>query len=236
MQAMKGCRPLSDAEIGRVAGSFAGRWALRDRALFILGHRTGYRVSELLSLTVADVLGGRRPGADAPITPGMIADRIAVRRRRMKRKLEGRSVATHAEARRALADWLEEMRTRGLLAADSPVFLSRKAPRRRRGDSALPFDRMADLPPSDAAPTGRRSIGRVEAWRILHGAFGRADVWGQTGTHSLRKTFAHRVDRRAKGDLMVVQQALGHRSIDSTVRYLARGQSQVDDVVTAEDE
>jgi integrase len=52
---MKGCRPLTDTEITEVLQSFAGRYALRDKALFVLGLLSGFRISELLSLRVQDV-------------------------------------------------------------------------------------------------------------------------------------------------------------------------------------
>jgi integrase len=53
--AMAGCRALTDREVELVSKSFGGRYALRDRALFLLGVHTGFRISELLSLRVRDV-------------------------------------------------------------------------------------------------------------------------------------------------------------------------------------
>jgi integrase len=38
-----------------VTKSFGGTYAARDKALFILGVKSGFRISELLSLTVGDV-------------------------------------------------------------------------------------------------------------------------------------------------------------------------------------
>jgi integrase len=52
---MKGCRPLDDQEIALVSRSFGGTYAARDRALFMLGIKTGFRIAELLSLRVGDV-------------------------------------------------------------------------------------------------------------------------------------------------------------------------------------
>jgi integrase len=49
---MKGCRPFSDEEVKLIAKSFGGRYATRNKALFILGVRSGFRISEMLSLTV----------------------------------------------------------------------------------------------------------------------------------------------------------------------------------------
>jgi integrase len=43
-------------EITAVSRSFGGTYAARDRALFILGLKSGFRISELLSLRLGDVL------------------------------------------------------------------------------------------------------------------------------------------------------------------------------------
>ena len=52
---MKGCRPLEVAEVNRAYAAFSGRQAARDRCLFVLGVSSGFRVSEMLSLRIADV-------------------------------------------------------------------------------------------------------------------------------------------------------------------------------------
>lgn len=85
---MKGSRPLTDTEVELIAGSFSGRYALRDRAIFILRVKTGLRISELFSLTIGDV-----------VQHGQMVERVAVQRRRMKRKVEGRTVLLHPDAK-----------------------------------------------------------------------------------------------------------------------------------------
>ena len=52
---MKGTRPLDNNEIRLVSACFTGTFATRNRGLFLLGVSTGGRISELLSLTIADV-------------------------------------------------------------------------------------------------------------------------------------------------------------------------------------
>ncbi len=52
---MKGTRPLDNDEIQRVSACFAGTFEKRNRGLFMLGVSTGGRISELLSLQIADV-------------------------------------------------------------------------------------------------------------------------------------------------------------------------------------
>jgi integrase len=94
---MKGCRPLTDNEVAQVASSFGGKYAARDKALFLLGLKSGFRISELLSLQVGDVY-----------QHGQLVDRVTVRRANMKRKTEGRTVLLHPEAKAAIAAWLLE--------------------------------------------------------------------------------------------------------------------------------
>ena len=53
---MKGTRPLDNDEIRRVSACFTGTFAVRNRALFMVGVSSGGRISELLSLRIGDVL------------------------------------------------------------------------------------------------------------------------------------------------------------------------------------
>lgn len=107
---MKGMRPLTDAEITAIAAKLG----TRDRAFFILGIRTGFRVSELLSLRIADIEHAGEVGKD-----------ISVARKSMKGKTEGRTIPLHEEARAALAPWLLELFKRGA-PIESPLFPSQK--------------------------------------------------------------------------------------------------------------
>jgi integrase len=116
---MKGCRPLTAAEVRVVLQSFGGRYARRDRALFLLGVKSGFRITELLSLRVGDVL-----------QHGQLVDRVTVARRHMKQGREGRSVVLHPEAKAALAAWLQ---AGAPLSPDTYVFRSRKGGNRPIG-------------------------------------------------------------------------------------------------------
>lgn len=116
---MRGCRPLSDDEVADVMRSFWGEHARRDKALFLLGVKSGFRISELLSLQVRDIWQA-----------GRIVERVTVERRHMKKKTEGRTVLLHPEARTALQDWLDELRRDGEIAPESFVFQSRKGENR----------------------------------------------------------------------------------------------------------
>ncbi|MBU8934160.1 MAG: tyrosine-type recombinase/integrase [candidate division Zixibacteria bacterium] len=116
---MKGCRPLTIEEEAIAKRSFAGKYAARDRALFILGLKTGFRVAELLSLRLRDV-----------VHAGQLVDRVYVERRNMKKKTEGRCVPLHQEAKAALADWIEQLHDLGYSKDDTFLFQSRKGQNR----------------------------------------------------------------------------------------------------------
>jgi len=105
----------------------------RDRALFLLGVKSGFRISELLSLQVGDVWRGAQ-----------VAARVTVRRRHMKRQLEGRTVLLHPEARAALAAWLGELQAGGPCPPTTYVFQSRKGRNR-------PISRCACKSPNSVA-------------------------------------------------------------------------------------
>ena len=114
---MKGCRPLTDVEIRAILGVLdRGRTPARDRALLLLGIRTGFRISELLSLTRESVF-----------TNGRVKTRVSVPRRFMKGKKASREVVLHPEAQDALEELLREIPQ----APDTFLFLSREGKNQR---------------------------------------------------------------------------------------------------------
>jgi integrase len=112
---MQGCRALTDEEVILVSQSFGGTYAARDKALFLLGVKSGFRISELLLLTVGDVW-----------QHGQFVARVAVHRRHMKGKIQGRSIVLHGEAKAALAVWLMDRQRLGTVSPEQPLFPSRK--------------------------------------------------------------------------------------------------------------
>lgn len=104
---MRGCRSLSDSEIK----SLSMHLSTRDRTILILGVRAGFRIQELLSLNVGDVLGPN----------GSMLDTVKVQRSNTKGKTEGQAVPMHAEAKAVLSEYLA---TRPGAKPDEPLFLS----------------------------------------------------------------------------------------------------------------
>lgn len=180
---MKGCRSFTDEEADRIMKSFKGTFAARDRAIFAVGRYTGERISAILKLKVGDV-----------VQAGRIADAVTYRRASRKGKTEGRTVKLHAEAKAALAAWINTLAMDTVLTAEDYVFPSRK---------------------------GRGPLGRVQYHRILKKIVTASELTGKIATHSMRKTFADRVYENLGRDIFRTQKALGHRNINSTVQYLS---------------
>lgn len=93
---MKGCRPLNSDEINECLNSFEGKYKLRNQAMFILGLNTGYRVKELLSLKIKDIMPYSK-----------IADYVTVQRANMKKKVESRTIVLNNTAKQYLKNYLD---------------------------------------------------------------------------------------------------------------------------------
>lgn len=189
---MKGCRALKEHEVQEVAKAL---FRTRDKALFVLGVRTGLRISELLSLKVGDVW-----------QHGRVVDLVYIARRHLKKKVEGRAIPLHREAKEALQALVQELQAQGRAAANAPLFQSRK---------------------------GGRAITRQQAHRVLKEAYEACELTGKVATHSLRKTFAQAVYRKVGGDLVKTQKALGHKNINSTLSYLSCQEEEVFEAILA---
>ena len=181
---MKGTRPLDNDEIRRVSTCFTGTFATRNRGLFMLGVSTGGRISELLSLTIADVYQNRRAVTD------LLFDKSIVKGGEVSR-----AVPVNADGRLAIETLIAWHREKyGKLDVKRPVFPSRNQ-------------------------NGYVAMNRQTAHEMLKQAFTAAGLNGKLATHSLRKSFAQRVYEQS-GDIYLVQELLGHRSVSTTQKYL----------------
>ena len=109
---MKGCRPLTRIEVKYLL-SHANN--LRDAALLTLGFCTGYRISELLSLKLSDVVDLK----------GRIYDSVSVKAENTKTKI-GRTVRLNSDAVKTLAQFITTRLKTGALLSE-PLFISRKS-------------------------------------------------------------------------------------------------------------
>lgn len=106
---MRGCKPLDPNQIQTTLTHLSAR----DRALFTLGIRTGFRISELLSLCIRDVWDG-----------ASVRDAVQVTSQSLKGRRPSRCIALHAEAKTALGEYLSTLPAP--LPIDRALFHSRK--------------------------------------------------------------------------------------------------------------
>lgn len=113
---MIGCRPLEDKEIDQVLDALEFKPSgTRDRALFVLGITSGFRVSELLSLKIRNVTNH-----------GTLNSHIRIPRSRMKGRKASRSAVIAPMVRPYLKALLEDLNDKGTAGGNRWLFQSRK--------------------------------------------------------------------------------------------------------------
>jgi len=197
---MPGCRPLNDSEITLVLLQLK---TVRDRALFIVGLRTGLRISELLKLKVGDVW-----------RPTGVMERLVVRSGKRSR---GRDIALHPQARAVIAELVT-----GFGEDHSGIRLIWTQP-----------DPESPLFQSTHPSYYGKALTRFTAHKILDRAYQAAGIEGQTGTHTMRKTFAEKVYQALDKDLIALRDALGHKWVSSTQSYVVVNRKTVDSAITS---
>ena len=119
---MKGARALTPLEIQAVCVAFDGKYAVRNRTLFLLCANLGARITEALNLNVGDVL-----------FDGEIVDILYFRRETVKGKNEGVALTLPSGAKSALYNFLSWKAEAGeSLSKRVPLFLSRQGGRLTR--------------------------------------------------------------------------------------------------------
>ena len=113
---MKGARPLTPSEIQSVSLSFSGKYAVRDKCLFLFGINIGARVSELTALTVGDVWQHARP-----------VDVLTLRKGIVKGKKESYSIPLNGTAKAVIAEMMAWKEAQGEdISPSAFLFASRK--------------------------------------------------------------------------------------------------------------
>lgn len=112
---MIGRRPFCDDELTRI---FAALSTARDRLLFAMGVMCGFRVSEMLSLTVADVVKARR-----------VCSHVTVLRRDMKQVGESttsRTMEMNRDVQRCVLAQVRDLHRAGFWEPGTFLFRSRQ--------------------------------------------------------------------------------------------------------------
>ena len=192
---MSGCRALSNEELRRIFEREARTWTeARNCGLLALGCTTGYRISELLSLSRRDVL-----------TPdGRLRMKVRVAGKHMKSG-KARTVPLSAELLGPFIRWLEVQQGAGGAGKDTPLFPSRKGGGERalsRQGAWRSMKAVCLAAGVDETEVGTHSMRKTLAL--------------QTYLYGLQLMRAgHQVD-----PMRLVQKVLGHADIRATEHYM----------------
>ena len=111
---MKGCRMLNRQEKYALLNACSNA---KEKAFLAVGFAAGYRVSEIISLKISDVIDGN----SKPLKY------ISVARVSMKGKKEGRRIPLNSAAANALSTLAKELVQQGC-CREQPLFTGRKCP------------------------------------------------------------------------------------------------------------
>lgn len=206
---MNGCRPLEKQEWDLVFYSVRGVNALRTRALMILMRKTGFRISEVLSLRIGDLFH-----------EGAVVKSVTVARQSMKggkkkgSSVSGRTILLHPDTHKHLIAQYESLKARGFWRPDDYFFQSRG-----RGNRAI---RREQAWKDFVHPVRRRRIpGRVGT----HGIG--------------RKTFAKEILEYLTANwqpgrevpFQVLQRCTGHATQEALMHYIPWADKEAEEAI-----
>lgn len=201
---MAGSRPLNPDEQRELVRR-ARRLRPRDRALICAQLFLGFRISEILALTVGHV-----------VHRGGIASHIRLPPRLLKGGYgTTRAVPVGPELARALGRYLATRGPLAELSPTAPLFVSRQ-----RGEGG------------GLAPLCRSSAEKIIKRALL--ALCPADPGGLS-THSLRKSWACRLYEESGHDILCVRDGLGHSSVSVTQVYLPVNRQRLEELMIRAD-
>ena len=131
----------------------------------------------------------------------LVRDSVKVSKANVKGKTASRSVPMHPEAAALILEYLTECPVRKL---EYPLFRTN------------PVRRMQPRTFNNALKKALRARS-IDASRV--------------SSHSLRKSFADRMNKALDGNIYELQHAMGHKNISSTARYIEVDSSKVWDVI-----
>ena len=187
---MPGRKPLLENDEPLVIAALRD-FSLRNQALIILGLNTGFRITELLSLTVGQVWDSGK------VKPQVMVSRAQLKGGRgcHRKTIVSRSVPINAAAAAVLEQYLFERFGSGPADPALPLF-----PSRVRGGALMRWQANQIV----HAVFAKAGLGTPESY----------------GTHSLRKTFARKVYSATGYDINLTRAVMGHSDISTTQRYL----------------
>lgn len=196
---MKGCRPFTDKEVSEIyQHGFTGRYTNRNRVLFSLGVVGGFRISELRSITVADVW-----------KHDMVTRYLYIRRRNVKKKSQGRGIKLTERVRDSIRDWIKDMnRYWDNVNGRTMLFTTQESfPHEMSSTTADRILKDATLRIGIADPNG------IVGTHSMRKTFA-------------NRRYDYYVEEYRKGNItrepiLMLQRDLGHSSVDNTLKYIS---------------
>lgn len=194
-------RRFTPAEISLLESHFLAQGRHRDRMVLVVGTNIGYRITELLTWTVGQVLNREVEIAhEITITRALLKGGSGVR----KRSVRSRRVVLNERARGTIREYLASLSH----VPPPGEYLFRS----RQGDNRPLYRAQAHDILKDAC----LACG-IDETRI--------------STHSLRKTFVRAVYDASGHNLIRTQHIVGHSSPVVTAHYLKSTQSELDELI-----
>lgn len=194
-------RPFTKAELLTLESHLVSAHRFRDAMLVGAGVSVGYRITEILTWTIGQVL---TPG-------GEVAREITVTRAllkggsgKMKRSIKSRRVVLNEKARGAIRDYIASLDH--VPQANEYLFRSREG-----GNRPLHRSQAHRILVQACEECG------IDTTRI--------------STHSLRKTFVRAVYDASGHDIIRTMKAVQHSSPVITARYLENTETELDELV-----
>jgi integrase len=194
-------RPFAPAELLVLEAHLIATRRYRDAMLLKAGVSVGFRITEILSWTVGQVL-----------TPaGEVTREVTVTRAllkggsgKKKRSIKSRRVVLNEKARAAIRDYLDAL-----------------------GDAPAPDEFLFKSREGGNRPLHRSQAHRILVQACEECGIDTARI----STHSLRKTFVRSVYDASGHDVIKTMRVVQHSSPVITARYLENTESELDDLV-----
>ena len=188
------CRPLTKKEVPLITGVMDGKWSLRNRAIIWIGISTGYRVNEIVTLRIKDVMFN-----------GEVKKEIIREPKHLKGNARSRNKRLFAPARAAVAKWVEVLRAHSDEVHDlSFLFRSRKGGHVTPSHVWNIINKAAEAAGIDTARIGTHSMRKTFADRMYR-------YYSEKNKQ---------VDGENYDVMRMVQKELGHADILTTYRYM----------------
>lgn len=192
---MLGAEPFTDEQVEQLLAYFRKqRFGIRNVALLTFGIQTGFRVSEILSLTIKDLIKG-----------GKMVDRIYMRKYNMKggksgKHVSGRSMILTKGTKKALQDQIDYLASKGRAEPEQYLFQTQ-----RSGNEHIDYTSVWRLLNYTAKELGMTLKVGTHSMRKTFAA----------------RVYQNLMDKKNPDALRILQAGLGHENINNTIKYLS---------------